>query len=1161
MPNRHLTHLLILLVVLSAPSARPAAAQVPAPVQAPTPVPVRIDLDILAIGGFLGQWDGFCEYPGGSYDLPWWETKAAQPCPAADGRTIPENGRRAFGGLLGAKSWVQAKRVKLPQSLLIVAGNNQLPNFASLGGRALAATAPAQREQPQSRTDTRVQQAQRKVVDFWADLRSLSPTAIGLGPEDLVRSLRPLDGLDGSGPTPSDDPASVFVHWVSQITAGEPRLPLIASNIVIRARNRGAGDLNTLKKDKVSLQGMEDDSSTDWLSAVTIGHPAASHLSFELCDHGPLDRITGDPACEAPARPADADATTTEVTPAAGSLLPGHAYEVRVTDVSGARHEPLLFRTHQALTPHDQPAAYLNGFPVVVTGKAGDSADVIVMSLIDPSVKAVLGSEAWKWRGEGCGADECEIDVTSPSEALDTLFKRAIAAHRPKPLIILVSSLNDATTLELLESHPEIRAVVLPPDSLLLGRAARTPTTDKDDAIGKAYEPQSAGQRYSGDLGFTSVVNGTEPAATLLMARPEWIGETGAQLHAEATFERGEWFLDREAAVVESIAGAALRWEIGPCGYTDVARPCVFYKMTWNGQEFSHGGYEQYADCRAGNITDRCAVLRSLATDADQFQTFAGDALRQSVRTELAVVPDDLLDYDVGGWLVELLTGAPPPSAEFLSRLVLERGIYRSVRYVRAAIPGDKLVETLDKILKSDVLGGGCLTGVRGSACVATVNAKQPETVWVNGRPVDSRLYYTVAVPDRIAEALDLDHRDNEVEGRDALTVLHRLLLGPDWYVAAPSGPLSQRLLDRGRKRVRSNLIVSALEFGFTESLLPGLNNREGTLKGLDVEFRSVSASNNLSTKGTMDFAVLDTSWVSLRAVGNLDFSRRTDMVKKTRDVTYSSNSWLAGGRVDLWKPVMLNHEYRPFVGRFAEGELEREPQYFTATFSQTAGGTKATTSALSATPFHQEPLRFDYWAVGVDTMNAFKLRPFGWLPVDITRLGAMYARGTVKNVPVGIDVGGVPQDKAAFDMFLTQGAGAVLNDYFEKHVATFDPAVGFSARPGEQRQGRVQLDADVEPRFTKGKRTYKLGAELRYRRYLDVPQDVSLALLQSWRVKLKLTIPLVWRFELVPNVEFHRARIHTTNANLDDLFRYRKIEATIRLPFVVRAGWGWLFR
>jgi hypothetical protein len=162
-----------------------------------------------------------------------------------------------------------------------------------------------------------------------------------------------------------------------------------------------------------------------------------------------------------------------------------------------------------------------------------------------------------------------------------------------------------------------------------------------------------------------------------------------------------------------------------------------------------------YRDC-SPNSTGECSDFRQLWTEDAEFIAFVGDALRHAVKSDLAIVSKDLIDQDYSAYVKRQLQDKSR-SSDWISRYVLERVIYDSRRFVRAKVAGSELVSKLQAALKED--GTYCVSGIDGS-CPSSVEPKHIGQLAISGRRLNTNLYYSIAMPDHLAESLSLEHSE-----------------------------------------------------------------------------------------------------------------------------------------------------------------------------------------------------------------------------------------------------------------------------------------------------------------------------------------------------------------------------------------------------------------
>jgi hypothetical protein len=304
--------------------------------------------------------------------------------------------------------------------------------------------------------------------------------------------------------------------------------------------------------------------------------------------------------------------------------------------------------------------------------------------------------------------------------------------------------------------------------------------------------------------------------------------------------------------------------------------------------------------------------------------------------------------------------------------------------------------------------------------------------------------------------------------------------------------------------------------------------------------------------KTSADASFLDYQWWAMRAVGEIDYKRRLD--SKTAQLAIDNNEWSAGARLDLKLPL-FRRQVRPYVGYFWEGELKGPPEYVTAKITRPNGdGFTATRLATGASVFRKDPLHFQYTAAGIDFLNIWRLFPESRrFQTDVTKGALQLGWGRRHNIPVGSRINGVDQRA---ETFTDGGAQAVIDAYFTAQPADFTPGVDFVAIDEGRDHTRYQAELNLQPRLIVGDKTWKFGVEFRARHYPKVDDSKDDSVKNSLRIKLGITLPVTERLELVPAFERQLANIHRVGSGR---YRHDKFEMTFKLPFVARAGWGWL--
>ena len=286
-----------------------------------------------------------------------------------------------------------------------------------------------------------------------------------------------------------------------------PHLPLLVSNVSIHHTNKKL-NRNKSSDGRFKLR-IEDDETVSWIASLKVEHPPLASPQADIQEFAlrPSDGATS------PVRTVKFDAGKGS---AAGTLTferplrPGRWYRLTIRDGDLERAN-FVFETDAVLTPGAGPIADLVGYPVRTRLNEG----LLVVAMVNPDVRNDLSNPMWRWT-EGDG--DREIQFLDPNKALKAVLDVVRDDVTPPPTVLLVSDMSDAGTTSVIEEFPEIRFVVLPPDSALLGRAARV--------INPSASPATGATRFSGDRGFMSVLDEQYESATRVMVRPEWFGET-----------------------------------------------------------------------------------------------------------------------------------------------------------------------------------------------------------------------------------------------------------------------------------------------------------------------------------------------------------------------------------------------------------------------------------------------------------------------------------------------------------------------------------------------------------------------------------------------------------------------------------------------------------
>ena len=1027
---------------------------------------------IRAIGGFLGQIEGFCEDKGGPYD---WGTATPDPCLGA------HEGAGWLGGILGALRKIPPGDPANPYDIVAITSNNQ------------PVTSEAQ---------------------FYGYLRALRPTVVGLGGEDFDRNMR--------GPSASAKGLADFV-------AGNPDLPLLASNVVIKHE---ASHLNTIASGPFRLR-IPRDESVAWTRPIAI-EPSppiqdTALVSFDACPANARPSVGGHRE-RASVRPnTDGTGATLDIT---GGLQPGRCYRLQLTDAT-ARTGTFWITTDSALTPRRNALARYDGLPLIAT----PDGDLLIVNAIDPSVRLRAAESAWKWRDEGV---EHEIQIAKPVDYFDALFEAIArdgdanlnAPAGAQPLVVLLSSATDATTLEILEKFPQIRFVVLDPESRLLGRTA-------------AQSREGRMPAYGGDLGFTGLADVVYPTATKIFVRPDWFGETLVTASARVRAERLDWIMEAPQVKVDVVEGATFDWRTGTK---------VTYHAMSPGGDILVGEAPPYVDCpRTNDPTPRCNDFVNLWSSQKTVAAMLGDAIRQESHADLAVVSAAIVDEDFTPWVSRMIAAANH-DATWVSKYILVRLVYAAPRMVRAYVPGSELPAVVRQIHEDSDMN--CVSGL-GGMCV-NGDADHPSRITVKGRRLDRRLFYSFVMADALAEKLGLAHDDAHAL-LDPIDAADKYLQRGDWYVAQlPGGPaLPARVEQRANRRHSAYLAFTRLDFGWSKVVVKDPSARgpveasviRANLRQLD--YAGAQASQTTAWAIDADFAPWDQASYAIRLPVLFDYARR----RQADSVSYDKDQLSFGARYDQKLHVL--GELRLFGGAFVDGPFHDQKGSVVPTRTVSSDGAPITLveSPSTPTPFAFEPSRYIHGAVGAEVTGYGELS-VGGVKFRPTVLGGRWAYGPETRIPTGVTLAGDPLD---FVVFTRAGTKAALDKYFDEHRLTFRAGEPLRVENSPRMAHRPQLDAQGTIAVAHGARTFvtDLAIQLRFYRYPGADAELF-ALRNTQKYDVRLSTPLVGRFNLVPHLVYQRASVTTATTKP---FQYVSFEIGISAPFLWRWGQGQLIR
>jgi hypothetical protein len=926
-----------------------------------------------------------------------------------------------------------------------------------------------------------------KAVDensvFEQHLGRLNADAIGLGAEDLDRLMR---GPGGS--------AKKIVDWIHR----NSELRVLASNLAIR---KEGGEINETDVAGYELK-IDEDKTIGWSAPVVLHFP----------DHAPASVEVTEGACDAKASAREkidvslgkVDGKDVPLKFDEG-LRPGTCYWVRP-----AKDVELHFETDAALTPRPSAWPSLQGVPAVHRGRD----HVVVVALVSPGARARARSGAWSWRPDEQKPGRQEVLFQDPVETMRYVIKRATHDKTP-PVVVLVSALADVETLKVLEAFPEIRYTVLSPDSSILGRAAGR----SDDP--KKADPTPRPRFFSGDLGLSAMLDQLYSEATRFVMRPEWVGETLISADADVSTRTVEgqvvWDFKAPHVDVTIVPGAGLSWRENADG-------SLTYLATLPGERaIELATSRPYSNCKDPKDV-ACQPFYALWEDSKALAGAAGAGLRQQRHADLAVASEGLIDPDFRLWIADRLAEGNNDT-RFLSDFLLQRLMFASPRMVRAFVAGPDLPATLQKIVKADP--DNCVSGL-GGGCTRPGN-DHPERLTVNGRKLDQRLYYSIVMPDALAESLELKHDDDE----DLVDMVETT----EAYLRRQ--PLrSERDLNGG---YRGYLVFPTLSAGLTRSA-PS-DDPDGIRANLPVEFAGAEKSRTWSYSVDGDLGLFDWPKWAVRMPMSLTYAQK----KQEGFRSYDKDQFSVGGRFD-WKFPVLG-EVRPFVGFFVDGPLRRHLKRFNASRPVATDGTFDTNEKAKFKTDHLiEPSRYRHVAVGVDLLGLGEVSA-GASKFTLTKLGGRWTRGRETRLPVGVAIGGL---ELSVDDYLSKGAQTLLNEYFADHRETFSSSTRFELLTRKSPlQSRLQGDIVVANTTKAWKRTFKTDLTVQLRQYLyggAAPSQFALSRTQHYEVKI--ATPLVGRLTLTPDVSYQRA---TIAAEKNGKFHYWSLNVTAAFPVAVR--------
>lgn len=1039
---------------------------------------------ILAAGGLLGQDDGMPEYPGGPFD------------------TEVGPGMQPYGGLAGLTDWLREH----PERDLFLMTANNLPRDVTTSGGA-------------------------SVIAFFQRVRQLRPDAIALGEEDFLR------GLDGKR-TAADHEARrnpSAAGYQNRRTGGllvtrmrESGLPFVATNASVRLHKPG---LNRVADRGFRLL-VTPDSSIAWGERLSADSPCSFRQSLkqasallESTNAGGRQPASGRINLTMP----ESGACRINMT-LPERLRPGTTNQLTIS-VDGKPVASFSFHTDESLA-HTALVPSRPELPIVV-------------SLVDPRVRSILGAAKWRWRNDAdskCAADECEILLTDAAAALTNALEFAESTPTPRP-VVLLSQLTDEDTADLLQQFPRIRIVVWPPDSLALGRAALRTSS----ARGRSGQ---AGGPFSGDLGYGAVLNMSIPTAAQVWSRPEWFAETVHSIEADVDAPRGG--LSRIEHATHSVKGRVLcarQLGQGPeVGYflqtwrMDTEKNAIIYDEGASDAPVSQAPY-RYVGLDPEATFDPRGLIRqgTLWTNVDSFAAVALDAMRRGLNTDLAVLPADAIDDN---WLTVLREHPRGPTA-WLSRAFLERLLFRAGTIIKVRVSSNELMSTLSRIVSraNDEDVRSCLGGLGLASCTA----RMPSGALVNQRRLQDPQFYTIAMPESVALQHNLARYGSDEDEDDLVFMMDRMFAPAMDTATSTCGagvmPLGQRQSTRDsnaepiatrleQARAKENqpyFFIKPAEVAFTETQVSEPPEGEGLFNSLAVPGNGARPSRRITVTLGMDAGLIDTPHMAVRVLGEFAYGRSIVNGQTSTQPNFS----LVGARMD-WK---LGSRGRVFGGVFWETQFADEVQLVTATRQGVRGPTL---------PLVTQRRDYRFVSAGIQLV-APRFRTF--LTLDPVSISA--ESGVSEHEHVDIQIDGNLQGLAAFQQF---GPTGLLNRYYATHPELSSSST-YAFVDAALRRSRVRVDITPRTSVTLGGRRITISLAAAYRRFVG-PNIQRLAERQSASLRLAVAIPIHGLISL--NVGANG--VFTQAHGINGWFRVWQPSVTLSIPVIGSRHGGWVF-
>jgi hypothetical protein len=535
--------------------------------------------------------------------------------------------------------------------------------------------------------------------EFWTGLANLKADVVALGQDDFLRAMIPAQFDQPGSQNASEERPGFTQAWAARLEKWASTRHFLASNAALRKRRKG---MNQVHHRNYFLNNISADESQPWTTtSLSIDVPPGDRPTLSITDQ--------DTNC-VPSAPGKPENPKLDTFTCSVHLQPDKRYEVKKGD------EVLFqFTTDAVLTPWANTAGLSQLPAALLTGKG---TSLLVMAMVDPSARSLLGADHWKFKDSSGSGAETELVFLPPKDVAAAIFAVADASSL-SALPVLLGDLSDAESLKLTSANRRWRVVAFYPETKMLGR------TSADDVC-KTYNSYS---RINSEQGYDSQA----------WVRPEWIGET-----------------------LIKVAGAVREGAMPSFRTLDVSSDDIQGDQRPAGQTRADGkvGYPSYVK-RAS-----LDPYEDEWTEQSWWNTQGGVALRlmeamsSELSAEIAIVDENMIDQDV--------TDSMSVRKLLLTRKELAEVLWRHDVYVKAPRLGSELVAMLQSIAALPVTDGSgfCVLGVEqrklgrkkdtplGCGIPATLD---PMQVRVNGKFLDLNRHYWVAMPQSLAETLKVN--------------------------------------------------------------------------------------------------------------------------------------------------------------------------------------------------------------------------------------------------------------------------------------------------------------------------------------------------------------------------------------------------------------------